>query len=78
MEAGRLTRRRAVQLTTAVSVPLVHIRTAGAAGKLTAGFWDHWVPGGTEMMRKQVEAWAAKNKVEVQIDFINQDDGRLG
>ena len=38
----------------------------GAAGKLTIGFWDHWVPAGNDVMRKQVEAWADKNKVDVQ------------
>lgn len=52
------------------ALPLVHIRTAGAAGKLSVGFWDHWVPAGNAAMKKQVEAWAEKSKVEVQLDFI--------
>ena len=43
----------------------MHIRTAGAAGKLAVGFWDHWVPGANPVMRNQVNAWAEKNKVEV-------------
>ena len=43
---------------------------AGAAGKVSIGFWDHWVPGGNDVMQKQVDAWAEKNKVEVQVDFI--------
>ena len=55
-QVRRLSRRRAVQLgATSAALPLVHIRSAGAAGKLNVGFWDHWVPGGTEMIRKQVE-----------------------
>ena len=66
MQSRRLSRRRAVQIgAAATALPLVHIRTAGAAGKLNVGFWDHWVPNGTEAMRKQVMAWADKNKVEV-------------
>ena len=52
------------------ALPLVHVRTAGAAGKLSVGFWDHWVPAGNAAMKKQVEAWAKKNKVEVTADFI--------
>ena len=41
-----LSRRTALKLGAAGSaLPLVHIRTAGAAGKLNIGFWDHWVPG---------------------------------
>ena len=55
----------------------MHIRTAGAAGKLNVGFWDHWVPNGTEAMRKQVIAWADKNKVEVQADFITSQGNKL-
>ena len=77
MKERRITRRRAVQLSAAASLPLVHIRTAGAAGKLTVGFWDHWVPGATETMRKQVETWAAKNKVEVQADFITSQGSKI-
>ncbi|HXT78407.1 MAG TPA: ABC transporter substrate-binding protein [Acetobacteraceae bacterium] len=61
----------------ATALPLVHIRTAGAAGKLNIGFWDHWVPGANDVMQKQVNAWAAKNKVEVQADFITSSGGKL-
>jgi ABC-type glycerol-3-phosphate transport system substrate-binding protein len=71
MLTNRVTRRRALKLGAAASVlPLVHIRTAGAAGKVSIGFWDHWVPAGNDVMKKQVAAFAEKNKVEVQADFI--------
>ncbi len=71
IRSNGLSRRGALKLGAAASaLPLVHIRTAGAAGKLSIGFWDHWVPGGNEIMQKQVDAWAAQNKVEVQADFI--------
>ncbi len=68
----RMTRRSAMQLAAATTLPLVHIRTAGAAGKLSISLWDHWVPGGTEAMRRQVADWAAKNKVEVNADYTSQ------
>jgi ABC-type glycerol-3-phosphate transport system substrate-binding protein len=77
MKARQLTRRRAVQIGAAATLPLVHIRTAGAAGKLNVGFWDHWVPGGTEMMRRQVAAWAEKNKIDVVADFITSQGNKL-
>src|ERR1700761_567040 len=67
----RLSRRKALRLGAAASaLPLVHIRTAGAAGKLSLALWDHWVPAGNDAMRKLVTAWAEKNKVEVQLDFL--------
>src|ERR1700712_4249759 len=52
------------------ALPLVHIRSGRAAGKLSIAFWDHWVPSGNAVMQKQVDAWGAKNQVEVQADFI--------
>src|ERR1700709_1085886 len=73
-----ISRRQAVKLGAAAgALPLVHIRPAGAAGKLNIGFWDHWVPGANAVMQKQVNAWAEKNKVEVTADFITSSGGKL-
>ncbi len=67
----RLSRRNALRLGVgAAALPLVHIRTAAAAGKLSLAFWDHWVPGGNAVMSKQINAWAAQNKVEVAVDYM--------
>jgi len=74
MSRHGITRREALKLgvaaAAATAFPLVHVRTSGAAGKLSIGFWDHWVPAGNDAMRKQVNAWAQKNKVDVSMDFI--------
>jgi len=67
----RMTRRGVLRASAATTaLPLVHIRTAGAAGKLTMGLWDHWVAEANPVLRSLVDEWGAKNKVEVQIDFI--------
>lgn len=67
----RITRRKALRLAAATAaLPLVHIRTAGAAGRLRVALWDHWVPAGNQAMRTMVAAWAEKNKVDVQLDFL--------
>jgi len=73
----RVTRRSALRIGAAAALPLVHIRTAGAAGKLSLGFWDHWVPNANDALRRQVEAWANKNKVEVTVDFITSSGLKL-
>src|SRR5208283_6104967 len=66
-----ISRRKAVKLgAAAAALPLVHIRTAGAAGKLSLALWDHWVPAGNAAMKKLVDAWAEKNKVDIQLDFL--------
>ena len=76
--ARHVSRRGALKLgAAAAALPLVHIRTAGAAGKLAIGFWDHWVPAGNDIMQKQVNAWADKNKVEVNADFITGNGNKL-
>jgi ABC-type glycerol-3-phosphate transport system substrate-binding protein len=67
----RISRRRALKTAAvAAALPLVHIRTAGAAGKLSLAIWDHWVPTGDAALKKLVDTWAEKNKVEVQLDFL--------
>jgi ABC-type glycerol-3-phosphate transport system substrate-binding protein len=68
-----MTRRRALKVTAGAvgaTLPLVHVQTAAAAGKLSMGIWDHWVPAANPVLKGLVDEWAAKNKVDVAIDFI--------
>jgi ABC-type glycerol-3-phosphate transport system substrate-binding protein len=66
-----VSRRTALKLAAAgTALPLVHIRTGRAAGKVSVAFWDHWVAAGNDVMRAQCAAWGAKNQVEVETDFI--------
>ncbi|HUZ64667.1 MAG TPA: extracellular solute-binding protein [Acetobacteraceae bacterium] len=67
----RVSRRNALKLgAAAAALPLVHISTAYAAGKLNLGFWDHWVPAGNVEMKKVLSEWGTKNKVDIHVDFI--------
>jgi len=72
MEAASEISRRAVLKwgAAATALPLVHIRSAGAAGRLSVGFWDHWVPGVNDVMTRLVKQWSDKAKTEVSIDYI--------
>jgi hypothetical protein len=72
MLRSRLTRRRFLA-TTAASTALIampHVSHSQAGGKLTMGFWDHWVPGANNASKTLCEEWGTKNKVEVQTDYI--------
>lgn len=72
MAHSNVTRRKTLKLAAVTAaLPLLHIRTAGAAGKVTAVFTDHFVPASNELMRKQIAAWGEANKVEVQADFLS-------
>ena len=57
----RVTRRRFLATTAAASaaIAMPHVRGAYAAGKLSMGFWDHWVPGANSASTALVNEWAA-------------------
>ena len=73
-------RRRFVTSTAALSSAMVaapFVRGAYAAGKLSIGFWDHWVPGANEAAEAVAKAWAEKEKVDLSIDFITSQGNKL-
>ena len=76
-KARRLNRRQTLKGVAAAALPLVHIRTAGAAGKLSFAMWDHWVPEGNAAFQKAADAWAAKNKVDVKVDFLSSNGEKI-
>jgi len=79
MPIRTVTRRRVLQTGAAaaavLSAPMV--QDAHAAGKLTVGFWDHWVPGANDVMTKLCKEWADKEKVEIKIDYITSQGDKL-
>ena len=80
MTKVRFTRRRfmatsAAASATMVAAPFVH--TAGAAGSLSMGLWDHWVPGANKAMTEICEAWAQKEKVDLKIDYLSTQGNKL-
>ena len=58
-----------------VSAPFV--RSAHAAGTLTIGLWDHWVPGANEVQSAIIKEWADREKVEVKVDYITSQGNKL-
>src|SRR5205814_1867873 len=75
-----MTRRRvlgtaAMAATAVTAAPFV--RGAFAAGTLNVAFWDHWVPGANDVMAKLCKEWAAKEKVELKIDFVTSQGDTL-
>jgi ABC-type glycerol-3-phosphate transport system substrate-binding protein len=54
------------------------VRAHRARGRQAVGrVWDHWVPGANDASRALVEEWAAKEKVDVQIDYITSQGEKL-
>jgi ABC-type glycerol-3-phosphate transport system substrate-binding protein len=80
MTSGRIDRRRflgrALAGTTA-AVLAPYVRTSRAAGSLNVAFWDHWVPGANDTLAKLCNEWAAKEKVDLKIDFITSQGNKL-
>src|SRR5579859_6378741 len=79
MSRRKLTRRQFVAATTLTSAAMVaapFVRSARAAGSLSIGFWDHWVPGANKASTDLVNEWAEKEKVEVTIDYITSQGNK--
>jgi ABC-type glycerol-3-phosphate transport system substrate-binding protein len=69
----KVTRRRFLATTAAAStaaLAMPHVSHSQAGGKISIGFWDHWVPGANRITTEAVQEWGAKNKVAVQVDYI--------
>ena len=80
MGSSRFGRRRflsATAVASAVAVAAPYVRTSRAAGKLTVGFWDHWVPGANDVLTKLANEWAAREKVDLKIDYITSQGGKI-
>ena len=80
MTRRTVSRRRFVASTAALSSAMVaapFVRGAYAAGKLAIGLWDHWVPGANKGAEAVAKAWAEKEKVDLQIDFITSQGNKL-
>ncbi|HEX4614584.1 MAG TPA: ABC transporter substrate-binding protein, partial [Stellaceae bacterium] len=79
METIRLTRRTLMQSAAAAATlaGAPFVRGAHAAGKLSVAVWDHWVPGANDVLEKLCREWAAKEKVEITIDFVTSQGDKL-
>ena len=76
MLKSKLTRRRLLATAAASVIAMPYVRGAHAAGKLSVGFWDHWVPGANTASQKLCEEWAAKEKVDLAIDYITSQGNK--
>jgi ABC-type glycerol-3-phosphate transport system substrate-binding protein len=79
MSRRKLTRRQFVAATALSSAALVtapFVRSAYAAGKVSIGFWDHWVPGANSASMELCKEWGDQNKVEVTCDYITSQGNK--
>src|SRR5438270_14037486 len=78
MQVKRLSRREVVAGSVAVGlVAAPFVRSANAAGTLTIGLWDHWVPGANDVQTAIIKEWSDREKVEVKIDYITSQGNKL-
>jgi ABC-type glycerol-3-phosphate transport system substrate-binding protein len=69
----RTTRRGLLKSTlfgAAAALAAPYVKDSYAAGSVTLGVWDHWVPGANNAFAALCGEWGTKNNVEVRIDFI--------
>jgi ABC-type glycerol-3-phosphate transport system substrate-binding protein len=73
----KLVSRRRFLAGASAAVLAPYVRTSHAAGSLSVAFWDHWVPGANEALAKLCNEWAAKEKVDIKIDFVTSQGNKL-
>ncbi len=61
---------KSAALGSAATFAAPYVKGAYAAGSLSLGVWDHWVPGANNTLTKLCNEWGAKNNCEVKIDYI--------
>src|ERR1044072_1295713 len=61
--------------TAALAFP--YIRTSHAAGSLSVGFWDHWVPGANDVLTKICQNWAKQEKIDLKIASITSQGNKI-
>jgi ABC-type glycerol-3-phosphate transport system substrate-binding protein len=59
------------------ALPLPFMHGAYAAGSLSVAWWDHWVPGANDAMTKLCNEWAAKEKVDLKVDYVTSQGDKL-
>ena len=72
-QSRKISRRNVLKsaaLGSAAALAAPYVRGAYAAGSLSLGVWDHWVPGANKTLTKLCDEWGAKNNCEVKIDYI--------
>lgn len=79
MRSGSIDRRTFLKAagTSAAVASAPWVRTAGAAGSLAVGFWDHWVPHANDELSRLAMEWAAREKIDLKIDFITSQGNKL-
>ncbi len=78
MQLNKVSRRRVVAGGVAAGlVGAPFVRSARAAGSLSIGMWDHWVPGANDVQTAIIKEWADREKVEVKIDYITSQGNKL-
>ena len=73
MGQSRLSRRAVLKtaaLGSAAAIAAPYVSGVYAAGTLSLGCWDHWVPGANKALDKICKEWGDQNKVDVHIDYI--------
>jgi len=76
-QTSHVSRRKVVAGGAALGLAAPFVRSANAAGSLTIGLWDHWVPGANEVTQAIIKEWADREKVDVKVDFITSQGNKL-
>src|ERR1041384_1919045 len=61
--------------TAALAFP--YIRTSHAAGSLSVGFWDHWVPGANDVVTKICQDGRTQESADLKTAHTTGQDNKI-
>src|SRR6202034_4405390 len=61
---------KSAALGSAAAIAAPYVKDSYAAGSLSLGVWDHWVPGANNTLTKLCKEWGSKNNCELKTDSI--------
>src|SRR2546426_389478 len=80
MSRRQFTRRRFLATTAAASAVAIgapYVRSSRAAGRLSVGCWDHWVPGANDTLTAICQEWAKTETCELKIASIPSKGNKI-
>src|SRR4026208_1596741 len=76
-QTSHVSRRKVMAGGAALGLAAPFVRSANAAGSLTIGMWDHWVPGANDVQTAIIKEWAGQEKVGGTIEHITSQGNKL-
>ena len=68
---------KSAEIGSVAAIAAPYVKGTYAAGTVSIGAWDHWIPDANGALTSLCNEWSAENNVEVKIDYITSQGDKL-